>query len=99
MSGIFSAPGGGDTATIMNGVIAGFKGNAIESPGDFWTIENMRILSNSGIGVFVASWARIQTPLLLMTLASLVAKAVSSKATTLTVTARMAFECPPLASF
>ena len=40
-----------NTTTIMNGVIAGFKEEAIQSGnGDFWTVENMRILVN-GAGV------------------------------------------------
>lgn len=49
-----------NTATIMNGVIAGFKEEAILSGnGDFWTVENMRILVN-GAGVSLGKWARIQ---------------------------------------
>ncbi len=47
-----------NTATIMNGVIAGFKGNAILGS-DFWTVENMRILVNGG-GVVLNDWARVQ---------------------------------------
>jgi len=49
-----------NTATIMNGVIAGFKEEAIQSGnGDFWTVENMRILVN-GAGVNLGKWARVQ---------------------------------------
>jgi len=47
-----------NTATIMNGVIAGFKWEAIRSGGDFWTVENMRILVNGG-GVTLGKWARV----------------------------------------
>jgi hypothetical protein len=47
-----------NTATIMNGVVAGFKENAIDGR-DFWTVENMRVLVNGG-GVTLGKWARVQ---------------------------------------
>ena len=44
----------------MNGVIAGSKWEAISSGnGDFWTVENMRVLFNGG-GVSLSKWARVQ---------------------------------------
>jgi hypothetical protein len=41
----------GDTGTIMNGVIAGFRGMGIMAQGSLWTVENMRILVNGSNGV------------------------------------------------
>jgi hypothetical protein len=50
-----------NNVSVMNGVIAGFKWEAISSGnGDFWTVENMRVLSNGG-GVNVHNWARVQS--------------------------------------
>jgi hypothetical protein len=48
-----------NATTIMNGVIAGFNWEAIQSGnGDFWTVENMRILVN-GAGVNLGKWAKV----------------------------------------
>lgn len=47
-----------DTATIMNGVIAGFKDHAIRGR-NFWVIENMRVLAN-GRGISLLDFARVQ---------------------------------------
>jgi hypothetical protein len=48
-----------DTVAIMNGVVAGFKDHAIRG-GNFWTVENMRVLVNGGVGILLGQWARVQ---------------------------------------
>jgi parallel beta-helix repeat protein len=47
-----------DTATIMNGVIAGFNGLAINGH-NFWIVENMRVLANT-VGIKLGDFARVQ---------------------------------------
>ena len=47
-----------DTAMIVNGVIAGFNGIAINGR-NFWVVENMRVLANQN-GIKLGDFARVQ---------------------------------------
>ena len=53
--------GGRRSATIRNGTVTGFKSNGVEGAGDFWIVEEMRIVANGGTGIALGlgSFARI----------------------------------------
>ncbi len=49
--GIASSDSNAISVTIRNGTITGFVGDGINARGDFWIVENMRVLRNSGNGI------------------------------------------------
>ena len=47
--------------TIKNGTITGFKFDGIYGTGNYWMVENMRIVQNGRDGVFLGSFALIHS--------------------------------------
>ena len=59
----FGIAGSARSVTIKNGTITGFKFDGIFGTGDYWVVENMRIVQNDRDGISLGSLALIQSSL------------------------------------
>lgn len=57
LHGVYGAQHG---VTIKNGTIVGFKLDGISGQGNFWIIENMRVISNGRDGIFCLASCQVQ---------------------------------------